>query len=486
MENKLDFSFDWDLSRKRRGSETNRVSQNSTTRTDPHHEHEGNEDRCAVCLSSGEDTMLLPCTHQFHGKCILRWVDQNFSCPLCRQEIGQFVPLNTTDKEIHQQFVDIWEKHHYGDSRESKKEDSPTPAKDNFDASKRRGITVSEVAELEKESEEPQAGVIDGHHVASRWGEELKVPEEDIVIPESRIQEVTDEIVDTSEVVIRLDVNESNREIVIPYRLSQQSIHTAQVYSTSRPLEIENNVVKVLQHAGKRIFKRVSCLSRSLLARLKPQDEDEDTLIVSFSIPRPTLYKLNESMEAGFLAGCLTASMLAAVTRPANLYPLVREIVPNVAIFFTVYEDLKFRSMNPSTDTEGDCFFKRTLCAGTAATLGHLPQARFKCTVPIRFGLQFGFFEYFKDRLCVMQGLPCKDHSKLSPLAIAGSACSGGIIAATCAFPVELYMNYMEVGEASYLSTYKTFMRKFLPGCVFTALSFELGRRWIHNQEEDD
>lgn len=487
MENKLDFSFDWDLSRKRRGSGGNRVSQNSTTGTNHHHEHEGNEDRCAVCLSSGEDTMLLPCTHQFHGKCILRWVDQNFSCPLCRQEIGQFVPLNTTDKEIHQQFVDIWEKHHYGDSRESKKEDSPTPVKDNFDTSKQREITLSEVAELEQESEEPRAAVIhDGDSVASSWGEELKVPEEEIEIPESRIHEFADELLYTSEVVIRLDVDESLQRIVIPHPLINQSMHTKHVYSTSRSRELESNVVKVIQHAGKRLVKRVSSLSQSLFAQLKPQDEDEDTPIVAFSIPRPTFYKLNESMEAGFLAGCLTASMLAAVTRPANLYPLVREVVPNVAIFFTVYEDLKYRSMNPNTDTEGDCFFKRTLCAGTAAALGHLPQARFKCTVPIRFGLQFGFFEYFKDRLCVMQGLPCKDHSKLSPLSIAGSAFSGGVIAATCAFPVELYMNYMEVGEASYLSTYKTFMRKFLPGCVFTALSFELGRRWIHNQEGED
>jgi len=487
MENKLDFSFDWDLSRKRRSSETTRVAPSSNPTSD-HHEHEGNnEDRCAVCLSAGEDTMLLPCTHQFHGKCILRWVDQNFSCPLCRQEIGQFVPLNTTDKEIHEQFVDIWEKHHYGDSRESKKEDIPPSVKDNFDASKRREITVSEVAELENTSEEPQAAVIhNGEYVASSWGEEFKVPEEEITITESRVHEVAYEIVDTSEVIIRLDVDESLQEMVIPDRLNLHNIPSTYLYSSTRPRDRQNNVVKVIKQTGKRIFKRVSNLSQSLLARLEPRDENEDTPVVSFSIPRPTFYKLNESMEAGFLAGCLTASMLAAATRPANLYPLIREVVPNVAIFFTVYEDLKYRNMDPNTDTEGDCFFKRTLCAGSAATLGHLPQARFKCTVPIRFGLQFGFFEYFKDRMCVIQGLPCKDHSKLSPLAIAGSACTGGLIAATCAFPVELYMKYMEVEQASYLATYKTFMRKFLPGCVFTALSFELGRRWIHSQEDDD
>jgi len=484
MDNRLDFSFDWDLSRNRRTSETTSKSPKSSRPSQHYHEHKGNnEDRCAVCLSSGEDTMLLPCNHQFHGKCILRWVDQNFSCPLCRQEIGQFVPLNTTDKEIHQQFVEIWEKHHYGNSNESKKEDTPPAVKDNFDTSKQREISVSEVAELEEKSQEAEEVM---SHVASSSSEEIKITEEEIVIAESMVYEVADSIVDTSEVIIRLDVDESQEEMVFEPSFSRQNVPTSLIYNTSRPKNLEHDVVKVLKHAGKRIVQGVTNISRSLLAQLKSREEEEETPIVSISIPRPTFYKLNESMEAGFLAGCLTASMLAAATRPANLYPLFREVIPNVAIFFTVYEDLKYRNMDPNTDTTWDCFLKRTLCAGSAATLGHLPQARFKCTVPIRFGLQFGFFEYFKDRLCVVKGLPCKDHSKLSPLAIGASACSGGIIAATCAFPVELYMKYMDVGQASYLATYQTFMRKFLPGCVFTALSFELGRRWIHTKEVDD
>jgi len=487
MDYRLDFSFDWDLSKNNGTPKISRRPQNSTTCSERQHEHEGDEDRCAVCLSSGEDTMLLPCTHQFHGKCILRWVDQNFSCPLCRQEIGQFVPLNTTDKEVHQQFVEIWEKHHYGNSSESKVEDSSPAPKDNFDVSKQREISVSEVAELEENSEEPEAAVIHvDDHVVSSSSQEIKVSEEEITITESRVHEVADEIVEISEVIIRLDVEEPNQEMVFPQPFSPRNIHAPFVHITSRPRNLEDGVVKGLKYVGKRLFKRVTNFSQALFARMKHRDEEKETPIVSISIPRPTFYKLNESMEAGFIAGCFTASMLATATRPANLYPLVREVVPNVAIFFTVYEDLKYRTMDPNTDTTWDCFFKRTLCAGSAATLGHLPQARFKCTVPIRFGLQFGFFEYFKDRLCVMQGLQCKDHSKLSSLAIASSAFSGGLIAATCAFPVELYMKYMEIGQTSYLAAYQTFMRKFLPGCVFTALSFELGRRWIHNQQVDD
>jgi len=486
MANSIDFSFDWDLSSNTHTHETNRMSQNSNTRPGNQHDHTGNnEDRCAVCLSSGEDTLLLPCSHQFHGKCILRWVDQNFSCPLCRQEIAQFVHLRPTDTETQQQFVEIWEKHHYSDKNESKKEDTTSAEKDNFDASKRREISQSEVAELEDEREEPRAVETHGDTFVPRT-EEIKIPEEEIAISESRVHEVADEIVETSQVIIRVELDESQQGIIIPQNLNSGNIHGSFARTFYKPRHLEEDVVKVLKYAGKRMLKRATNFAQSLLARVHPEDAEEETPIVSISIPHPTFYKLNESMEAGFLAGCLTASMLAAATRPANLYPLVREVVPNVAIFFTVYEDLKYRNMDPDSDTAFDSFMKRTLCAGSAATLGHLPQARFKCTVPIRFGLQFGFFEYFKDRLCVMQGLPCKDHSKLSPLAIAASACSGGVIAATCAFPVELYMKYMEIGQASYLATYQTFMRKFLPGCVFTALSFELGRRWIHNQEVDE
>jgi len=483
MVHQKDFSFDWDLSLSHTTNKPKKPQAQSKTKNH-HPEHEtSNEDRCAVCLNVGEDTMLLPCTHQFHGKCILRWVDQNFSCPLCRREIGQFVPLNTTDKKIHQQFVDIWERHHYKSSERKKKESPPTE-KDDFDASKPREVSLSQVAELEAGSVEPIPAVIGG--VRPNESEEIKIPDEDIAIPESTVREFANEIVEPSEVLIRVDLDASQLGTNFALRLSQRNDQYSLVLLPSSQQSPEDGAVKFLKLAGKQIARKIISIGSSLLARLEYKEEHEEPAVVSFSFPRPTFYKLNESLEAGFIAGFLTASMLSAVTRPANLYPLMREVVPNVAIFFTVYEDLKYRNMDPNTDTAWDCFIKKTLCAGAAATLGHLPQNRFKCTVPIRFGLQFGFFEYFKDRFCEMQDQPCKDHSKLSPLAIAASACSGGVIAATCAFPVELYMKYMDVGKATYLSTYQTFMRKFLPGCVFTALSFEFGRRWIHNQEEKD
>jgi len=492
MENRQDFSFDWDLSRSQ-NSPNGELNANS--HQDHNHEYKADEDQCAVCLSPGEDTMLLPCTHQFHGKCILRWVDQNFSCPLCRQEIAQFVPLNTTDSKIHQQFVDIWERHHYGDRNEQKKStDGISSENDRFSTSKQREISLSEVSEIEK-VDEPHGCVahcddneqtVDKSSFEINPREEIKVPEEDIIITESRVQEILPDLQDLAQVEVKLSGDDLQLEFPYASEINLSNLCQTQLrYTPIHSQNLENGIGNVLFHTGKNICQRFAQITCSIWERFNQQTEEEETPILTVSIPRPTFYKLNESMEAGFLAGALTASMLAAASRPANLYPLVREVVPNVAIFFTVYEDLKYRNMNPSTDTELDSFWKRTASAGCAATLGHLPQNRFKCTVPVRFGLQFGFFEFFKDRLCVMRGDLLKDHSNLSPFDIGASAFSGGVIAATCAFPVELYMKYMDVGRGTYFGAYQTFMRKFLPGCVFTALSFEFGRRWIHNEEEN-
>merc|ERR1719167_1137937 len=67
--------------------------------------------------------MLLPCTHQFHGKCILAWVEHNFSCPLCRQVIGQFVPL-IPNEEIHTKFTEAWEAHYLHKPTEPEEDDA--------------------------------------------------------------------------------------------------------------------------------------------------------------------------------------------------------------------------------------------------------------------------------------------------------------------------------------------------------------------------
>jgi len=71
------------------------------------------DDQCPVCLEKDVNTMLFPCSHTFHGDCILQWVQNNFSCPLCRTEITHFAPLKGQHRtELQQNFVKVWEKHY--------------------------------------------------------------------------------------------------------------------------------------------------------------------------------------------------------------------------------------------------------------------------------------------------------------------------------------------------------------------------------------
>lgn len=53
---------------------------------------EGEEDKCAVCLSEferDEHVRTLPCSHLFHVECIDRWLVFNKKCPVCRLHIDR-------------------------------------------------------------------------------------------------------------------------------------------------------------------------------------------------------------------------------------------------------------------------------------------------------------------------------------------------------------------------------------------------------------
>ncbi|KAF8026031.1 hypothetical protein BT93_F2754 [Corymbia citriodora subsp. variegata] len=48
------------------------------------------EDCCSICLEEfhrAEKVTELPCSHVFHRRCIIRWLEDRDSCPLCRCQL---------------------------------------------------------------------------------------------------------------------------------------------------------------------------------------------------------------------------------------------------------------------------------------------------------------------------------------------------------------------------------------------------------------
>ena len=48
------------------------------------------EKKCPVCLSlldEEDEVKKMPCSHVFHSKCILPWLQKVNSCPVCRHEL---------------------------------------------------------------------------------------------------------------------------------------------------------------------------------------------------------------------------------------------------------------------------------------------------------------------------------------------------------------------------------------------------------------
>jgi len=45
---------------------------------------------CSVCLeeyAEGDRVRTLPCGHQFHSRCVDRWLQNNRACPICKKEV---------------------------------------------------------------------------------------------------------------------------------------------------------------------------------------------------------------------------------------------------------------------------------------------------------------------------------------------------------------------------------------------------------------
>lgn len=51
---------------------------------------EGNKVECTICIdemSEGDEVTVLPCKHWFHGECVVLWLKEHNTCPICRSPI---------------------------------------------------------------------------------------------------------------------------------------------------------------------------------------------------------------------------------------------------------------------------------------------------------------------------------------------------------------------------------------------------------------
>ena len=51
-------------------------------------ELEAEADVCPICQEDLESAVKLPCHHYFHKWCLMRWLETQHTCPLCREKIG--------------------------------------------------------------------------------------------------------------------------------------------------------------------------------------------------------------------------------------------------------------------------------------------------------------------------------------------------------------------------------------------------------------
>ncbi|CAH3122408.1 unnamed protein product [Pocillopora meandrina] len=67
------------------------IDQLPTYRVTAGAKEEAEEKRCVVCLVDFEEKQLvrvLPCLHEYHTRCIDKWLKSNRTCPICRAEVN--------------------------------------------------------------------------------------------------------------------------------------------------------------------------------------------------------------------------------------------------------------------------------------------------------------------------------------------------------------------------------------------------------------
>ena len=65
--------------------------------------------QCSICLDTMEDadSCFLTCRHQFHARCLCRWILENNSCPDCRQAVLRCQHVQQAEASQHGLLTDF-------------------------------------------------------------------------------------------------------------------------------------------------------------------------------------------------------------------------------------------------------------------------------------------------------------------------------------------------------------------------------------------
>ncbi|KAF4517537.1 hypothetical protein B566_EDAN005100 [Ephemera danica] len=59
--------------------------------------HQGDQTSCVVCMCDFEARQMLrvlPCDHEFHAKCVDKWLKSNRTCPICRGDAAEYFSIS--------------------------------------------------------------------------------------------------------------------------------------------------------------------------------------------------------------------------------------------------------------------------------------------------------------------------------------------------------------------------------------------------------
>lgn len=106
--------------------------------------HDPSNDPCVVCqenFEEGEIATKLPCGHFFHGECIVPWLKEHNTCPLCRYE------LPTTDENHKDSSVEAAEAGDAEDDAAEEEDDEMPPlvSMDDDDSASQEGENATEL-----------------------------------------------------------------------------------------------------------------------------------------------------------------------------------------------------------------------------------------------------------------------------------------------------------------------------------------------------